>query len=181
MTQVELDEKGQRFLIELFTQTKGNPSAKASMFDIGAKLDMDKHLSSRTAEILISWELAEVKTLSGAIGITEAGIEEVRKSGAAGSEFSGGLRLNDTPVIDDSGCKMIEQFLIPLKNQIGSMGFNFEDMTEIVADLKSIDAQLTSSRVKTAIIRESFRSVRNNLKKVKATEIVNQINRLLGE
>lgn len=181
MTQVELDKNGERFLIELFNQTKGNTSAKVSMYDIGAKLGMNKNLSSRTAEVIIAWELAEVRTLSGAIGITEAGIEEARKSGAAGSEFSGGLRLKDTPVIDDSGCKMIEQFLIPLKNKIGSMGFNFDDMTEIVADLKTIDAQLTSSRVKTAIIRESFRSVRDNLKKVKATEMFNNINRLLGE
>jgi len=181
MTQIELDENGQRFLIELFNQTKGNPSAKVSMFDVGTKVGMDKQLSSRTAEVIIAWELAEIRTLSGSIGITEAGVEEVRKSGAAGSEFSGGLRLKETPVIDDTGCKIIEQFLIPLKSQIGSMGFNFEDMTEIVADLKTIDAQLTSSKPKTAIIREVFRSVRENLKRVKAAKIINQINGMLGE
>jgi hypothetical protein len=181
MTHVELDESGERFLIELFNQTKGNPEAKVSMYDVGAVLEMDKNLSSRVAEVLIAWELVEVRTLSGLIGITQEGIEEARRQGGIGGANADGFRLKDTPVIDDTGCKMIEQFTVGLKSQIGTLAFDFNDMTEMLADLKTIDAQLTSSKPKTGIIRETFHSVRENLKKAKATEWVRQIDGFLRE
>jgi hypothetical protein len=42
MNSSELDESGQQFLIQLFEQTGGEPSAQVSMYDIGEGLGLDR-------------------------------------------------------------------------------------------------------------------------------------------
>jgi hypothetical protein len=41
MTISELDEAGQQFLIQLFEQTSGDPSAQVSMYDVGEGLGLE--------------------------------------------------------------------------------------------------------------------------------------------
>ncbi len=143
---------------------------------------MDRTLSKKTAESLMGWELVEIRTLSGAIAITVQGAEEARKSGAA-SETSGNsiTRLGKSAIIEDADRKGIEQIVTELKSQVGNMGLNFDMLTELVADLKTVDAQMTSPRPKTDILRESFRSVRAILEKSDAKEMLNQVRGMLGE
>jgi hypothetical protein len=50
-----------------------------------------------------------------------------------------------------------------------------------MADIKSIDAQLGSSRPKTAIIRECLRSIKEVLEDLADSESVVQVRALLGE
>ncbi len=68
---------------ELLSETHlGDGSVKVSMFDIGESLGLDRKLSLRTAEELIGTGLAEIKTLSGGIGITADGVTEAQQLGA---------------------------------------------------------------------------------------------------
>ena len=57
MTSSELDEAGQQFLIQLFEQTGGDPSAQVSMYDVGEGFGLDRDTSSRVAETLIGLQL----------------------------------------------------------------------------------------------------------------------------
>jgi len=54
-------------------------------------------------------------------------------------------------------------------------------LEELLADLKTIDVQLTSSRPKTKIIRECFQSIIDVLQKIDANELVNQAKALIRD
>ena len=58
---------------------------------------------------------------------------------------------------------------------------DFDGLSELMADLKTIDAQLGSSRPKTAIIRECLRSLKSILEAASEGEILVKVRGLLGE
>ena len=68
-----------------------------------------------------------------------------------------------------------------MKAQVGQLGLDYDGLTELTADLKSMDAQLASSRPKTAVVRECLRSIRNNLQRGGENQHLPIVRRLLGE
>ena len=182
MTMSELDESGQQYLIQLFEQTNGDMTAQVSMYDVGEVLGMDHDTSGRVAENLIGLQLAEIRTLSGGIGISAEGAAEV-KGLMGGSSPAGETpgQLSDQPIMDTNGCKAVEHLTGALKNQTGNLGLDFDGLSEVMADLKSIDAQLGSARPKTAIIRECLRSITGVLDRAGRGDILLKVKALLGE
>ncbi|MEJ2728186.1 MAG: hypothetical protein P8185_06690 [Deltaproteobacteria bacterium] len=182
MNSSELDETSRQFLIQLFEQTGGDPSAQVSMYDVGESLGLDRDSSSRAAETLIGLQMVEIRTLSGGIGISTEGADEVKRlTGGATPADSAPNTLTDQRVMDPASCQGVEQIAGELKNQAGNLGLDFDRLSELMADLKTIDAQLESSRPKTAIIRECLRSLKEILEDATAAEILLKINALLGE
>jgi hypothetical protein len=182
MTISELDEAGRQFLIQLFEQTGGDPCAQVSMYDVGEGLGLDRDSSSRTAETLIGLQMAEIRTLSGGIGISTEGASEVKRlTGGATPADDSPNTLTDQPVMDPVSCQGLEQITGELKNQTGTLGLDFDRLSELMADLKTIDAQLGSSRPKTAIIRECLRALKEILEDATEAEVLLKIKALLGE
>ena len=182
MTMSELDDSGQQYLIQLFEQTKGDTAAQVSMYDVGEGLGMDHDTSARVAENLIGLQLAEIRTLSGGIGISAEGTAEVKAlMGGASSTGEAPGRLSDQPIMDAQSCRAVEQVADTLKSQTGNLGLDFDGLSEMMADLKSIDAQLGSSRPKTAIIRECLKSIKALLEAQAESESLRKVNGLLGE
>ena len=66
-----------------------------------------------------------------------------------------------------------------IKNQIGSLGLDFEVLSEIMIDLKTIDAQLESPHPKTAILRECLFSISENFARTSATALARRISRAI--
>jgi len=66
-----------------------------------------------------------------------------------------------------------------LKGGIGSLGLDFDAAADLIAEFKTIDAQLTSSKPKTSVIRECFLSIKEILEKAKALDYVSEIKDLL--
>jgi len=182
MTINELDESGQQFLIQLFEQTGGDSAAQVSMYDIGDGVGLDRDTSSRVAETLIGLQLVEIRTLSGGIGISAEGASEVsRLTGGRSSADGSPGKLTDQPVMDPISCRGAEQAAGELKSQAGNLGLDFEGLSELMADLKTIDAQLGSSRPKTAIIRECLRSIKEVLEGAGSGDSLLKVRGLLGE
>jgi hypothetical protein len=182
MSSDELDEIDQQFLIQLFEETGGDPSAQVSMYDIGEGFGLDRDTSSRVAETLIGLQLVEIRTLSGGIGISTEGASEVsRLTGGVSPADSAPGKLTDQPVMDPISCRGVEQAAGELKSQAGNLGLDFDGLSELMADLKTIDAQLGSSRPKTAIIRECLRSLKSILEAASEGEILVKVRGLLGE
>ena len=77
--------------------------------------------------------------------------------------------------------QLFEQIVANIKDQTGILGLNFDSLTELMADLKSIDAQLGSPRPKTAIIRACLRSISAVVKGTTNSGLCGKISRLLGE
>lgn len=156
----EIDITGQQFLIQLFDQTKGDSTLQVSMYDIGDQVGLDRDMASAVAQELIGSMLVEIRTLSGGIGISAEGSQMAQKLiGPAESGGDGLVELDDALLLNPSGRQAVEQIASELKEQTGSLGLDFDTLTELMADLKTIDAQLGSSRPKTAIIRACLGSI----------------------
>lgn len=78
-----MDAAAERFLTSLFEKTGGDPAKDASMYEIGASLGMDRSASLQTAEMLMGAEWIEVRSLSGAVGLTAEGVERAAALSAA--------------------------------------------------------------------------------------------------
>ena len=182
MKSIDLDETCRNFLLELYSQTGGEPSVQVSMYDIGAVLGKDREAACRMAEELIGWELADIRTLSGGIGITPNGIEQAQLlTGGPSSSEHIGFKLGNDPVIDEAGRGAIEKITLDLKHQAGSLDLAFDALNEFIADLKTIDAQLGSPKPKTIILRECFRSLMEAAEKAGAGESVAKIKALIDD
>ncbi len=175
----QLNKEAMEFLLLLYRETEGNPSVQVSMYEAGASIGMDRDAASRMTEDLIGWELVELRTLSGGIGISENAVRQIENSGLAGSSDSDPLaHFGKDTVIDADARQAVEQITAAAKDRVGTLGLAFDLLSEVMADLKSIDAQLESPRPKTAIVRECFRSLKATLE---PDEIAARIGRLLKE
>jgi len=74
---------------------------------------------------------------------------------------------------------IFEQVILGIKIKTDILGLDYDTLEELLADLKRIDVQLTSSRPKTKILRECFQSIIDVLQKVHADELVNQAKGLI--
>lgn len=180
MTDSELDDASQQFLIQLYEQTKGDVSIQVSMYDIGELLGMERETASTVAQELMGLQLAEIRTLSGGIGISADGSQRVKDLlGPMASDDCGSAALGDAPVMTSGGQQTVGQVVSELKNQTGSLGLDFDTLGELMADLKTMQAQLDSPRPKTAIIRECLRSVLGVVKKTQSGQIVDRLRKLV--
>jgi hypothetical protein len=173
-----MDPLAKKYLGELLQRTQGRTDAQVSMFDIGAVMGLEKDAARRTAEDLIAEGLVEIKTLSGAIGITPQGIEMAQKS--SGVDSGADLALGDTPVLDDQGRKALDNVLTAIKDHLARTPTPFDRLEEMVVDIKTIEVQLLSPRPKTAIIRTILHSMREGLQMTDAAPLVANLDKLTG-
>jgi hypothetical protein len=177
----QITEKERAFLLQLYRATEGDLGRQVSMHDIGSELGFDKSEASRLTEALIGWQMVEIRTLSGGIGITAEGIEEIKSHGLADTQEAATVRLGENPLLDSKALPAVEQLVDELKEQAGRIGLGFAALTELMADLKTIESQLESSRPKTAIVRECFRSLLKVLEAAGAAQSAVRVTALLGE
>ena len=182
MENPEIDQISQQFMIQLYEQTGGDPSAQVSMYDVGSLLGLDRDSASRVAEELIGLQFAEIRTLSGGIGIGSEGIELVQGLiGPPPSDAGGIARLGNDLLLNPGAQQAVKKIVTEVKDQTGALGLDFDTLTELMADLKTIDAQLESSRPKTAIIRECMYSIGGVLKSTANSGLYSKVNGLAGD
>jgi hypothetical protein len=160
MSRSSLEQTESEFLQQLYDLTDGDVSARVSMYEIGEALNLDRDASSEVAQTLIGLDLAEIKTLSGAIGISPEGAAWIEGAGAGNAPPTAtGSRLSGEPVLSPADLESVERVSGYLKKEAGGLDLDFDRLSELMADLRTIDAQLTSSRPKTDIVRGCFRSI----------------------
>lgn len=152
------------------------------MHDIGNEVGLDKTASKSVSEELMSLGLIDIRTLSGGIGLTEEGLTEARNLFAdiagTGSSFT---TLGKHPVIGEKVAPAVIDTINHLKIMVGKLGLAYDDLTELIADIQTIDAQMRSSRPKTAIVRECFRSIQTSIGRTDETDMFNRIKSFLSE
>lgn len=181
MTPSEINEIAKLFLMQVYQKSNGDPAVQVSMYGIGETLGLERDNASRVAEELMGLQLIEIRTLSGGIGLNAGNMAEIQNlTGLAGSAPAGaGIRLSDKSILDQEGHNAVENVCTELKSQAGKLGLDFDTLSEMMADVKTIDAQLDSSRPKTAILTECFRSIKSILSKIDNRNILLKINALL--
>ncbi len=162
------------FLTELFNKTEGDTGRQVSMYDIGESLGLDKNSAGVLAEELIVDGFAELVSLSGGISISTRGLKELN-AGPAEASGESVYRLGETGVLDEEGCRAVEEMLVEIRGCVYRMGMRYGDMEELVIDMKTAEIQLLSPKTKTPIIREILTSLHESLAAHKNTEIASRI------
>ena len=180
MTTSELDDLSQQFLLTLFEQTKGDMSVQVSMYDVGDLLGMDRDSASAVAQELMGRQLSEIRTLSGGIGISADGAAVVQDmTGPMATGSSESANLGDGPLLTSGGRQAVNEIVAELKSQTGSFGLDYDALGELMADIRTMEAQLDSPRPKTEIIRECLRSILGVVKQTQDRQIADHIQRLV--
>jgi hypothetical protein len=169
-----------RYLTELCSLTQGDIDAQVSMFDVGAAVGLQKADAGMMAEELIVQGLAELKTLSGGIGITSQGIEMVRgKTENTQAPAGDALQLGSGLVLGDTGRRAVEKVLEDIKLALIQRNATFGQLEEIVIDIKTIETQMLSPNPKISVIREVLRSLHDILTILGCNVIAKGINSLI--
>lgn len=176
-----IDKVGWTFFKVLHESIGADTTAQVSMYDIGATAGLDKTASSRIAQELIGWGLVEIKTLSGAIGITGDGVEVAQvRFGGAPDAAGPSITLADAPIVSSELRSVIEDMMVRLKAEAVCHDLPYEKLEELMANLKTIDAQMTSPRPRSAILREIFLTVKQIFNEAGAIDSAARIHRLVG-
>lgn len=173
----EMNPEAIRYLNELYRRTEGDTSAQASMFDVGAAIDLEKEAARRLAEDLIADGLIEIRTLSGGIGITAQGIDLARPDDG-GQALVG---LGDGPLVEDTGRQALESILAEVKKSLSSGSIPYAHLEEMVLDIKTIDIQLLSPRPKMAVIKAVLHALKDELQSVGLAGPAGQVEKLIGK
>lgn len=181
MTLSQIDDASLQFLTRLHEQTQGDLSRQVSMYAVGESLGWDRETSAAVAQDLIAAELVQIRTLSGGVGISAEGAAAVQPAAEPDSRGQGTLRLGRNRVMPPPERLAVERVCARLKLEAGGLGLDFEQLAELVADLKTLSAQLESPRPKTAVARECLRSLGDLLKGQPDRGPLGEITSLLGD
>lgn len=177
---MEIDSpESNAFLFELYTQTRGDVDAQTSMTDVGNALGLDKAAAGALAEALFIQEFAELKTLSGGIGITRKGLDllQVKLPPKAGAPFDG---LGTGPVLESQGQASVERIVHEIKTGLYQASPAYEQVEEMMMDIKTIETQMLSPRPKVGIIREGLQSLNGCIKKTGPKALTRQLENLIN-
>ncbi len=180
MNQNMLDDAGKQFLLQLFKESNADVSAKVSMYEIGEALEMDRGQTDFIISELISFDYVEIRTLSGGIGITAQGVDAARTLAGKDEKPNQSSRLGSDPVLNDTAKNACDMMAANIKSGLSKLRLDFDAMAEVMADLKTIDAQLNSPKPKTGIIRECFRSILSVLENAGDKETSQNIHEFIG-
>lgn len=155
-----LSAAARRFVESLYDLTRGDTTAQVSMYDVGSGLGLDREASSAVAQELMGTGLIEIRTLSGGIGISRDGAALFGTETNPDHSSRGWLTLGDDPILDLRRIEAVERLLSKVKYAIGELGIPFDQLTDLMADIRTVEAQLTSSQPKTGVIKECLSTLR---------------------
>lgn len=150
------------YLAQLNILTNGDPAAQVSMYAVGESLGIDRDEAARLAETLFMGGHAELKTLSGGIGITAMGLQALGIS-PAGTGGPVSLSLSNERVMTDLDREHTNTMVRKIRSAMTNGADAFEALESVVIDLKTIEVHLLSPAPKNAVVRELFASVRESL------------------
>ena len=167
------------FLNQLYAMSQGDPGIQVSMYDIGAALGLEKSEAGSLAESLFIQDLAELKTLSGGIAITENGLKALGRS-LPGTPQEPALTLGRDPVLDPEKKTMVAGLLSEIKTVVETETNAYAWVEEVVMDIKTMEVQLLSPKPKTGIVREIFTSLHRNLKQTNTQDLQKKLSAVLS-
>ena len=164
------------YLAQLNTMANGDPDVQVSMYDVGDALGLGKDEAAKMAETLFMGGHAELKTLSGGIGITAMGQKEIGVTPAGGAKQS----LSRERVITDPDRELTSALVDEIRTAAAGGADSFSALETVVFDLKTIEVHLLSPEPKTAVIRELFASLLAVLPASRHTELSERLSAALG-
>ncbi|MFT5697915.1 MAG: hypothetical protein ACI8ZB_000769 [Desulforhopalus sp.] len=147
------------YLQELYNTTQGDTETQISMHDVGAAIGMEKADAGRIAEDLMVQGYIELKTLAGAISITDEGLLSLGITPTKPTNQSDAYKLSPGPVVIDSDREIIAQVTQGIKSESAKHVQEYSATEQTVFDLKVIELHLLSPSPKTVVLLELFKSL----------------------
>ena len=135
------------------------------------------------AEDLIIDGFAELKSLAGAISITVEGLRalDMEPVGKGDGAASGGIVLGKNEFLEANETAAVEQLLEELKSSISAGEYAYDDLEEMVIDIKTLETQLLSKRPKSAVARALLSSLQRVLQNHPgSTQLAGRVGRMVG-
>ncbi|MFW2365695.1 MAG: hypothetical protein ACN4GW_04720 [Desulforhopalus sp.] len=163
------------YLDELYRQTGGDTECQVSMYEVGVSIGLEKTEAGSLAEKLMVQGLAELKTLSGGIGITAEGLSSLGFSAPSPIPVTDSIQLGSETVVTDSDRQTIHLLTEEIKAATAEHKIDFTLLEEIVIDIKTLEIQLLSPQPKNQIITEIIRSLQGTLEKAEVTTVAEKL------
>jgi len=206
----EMKDKRSQFLHKLYELTGGDEYKWIKMSRIGEELGFDGDLTVKIAQYLIGEGLIVVQsTYVGdpskyLIGISHDGIREVKETvsnpdtptyhppvniinigQANNSQFQqGSPEAIQVVNIGEDRYEELKEIIQSLKDSIDQLGLEQQQKDDLEAEIQTIDAQMSSSKPKAAIITECLGSIRRIIEgaagSVLASSLLGKIGDFLG-
>jgi hypothetical protein len=96
------------------------------------------------------------------------------------AENKNARRLGTASPLEPPQCELVEQVLTGFKVDLGQSGLAFDALAEMIADIRTIEAQLASPKPKTPIVRECFASLLSSARENRQEERQRIVEELLG-
>lgn len=180
----EMKSRRFQFLLRCYELSEGSELAGFNMHEVGGELGFDHTLTNVVTEYLVGERLIKYAALGGCISITHWGIRQIE---AALSEpeaptryFPPVVNIVSAEQIIDSQIQQastetiqvtirgdnyqeLTKLLESLKESIDQLGLEHEQQTDLLAQIQTIDAQMSSPRPSRTIVSESLRTARRIL------------------
>jgi len=149
--QSKTDELAGRMLAAIYKETKGDISRTAGMWVIGENMGLDRGRTENLAMSLVGEGLVEIKSLSGGLTLTEAGLSRVQAGGSAGT-----------------GSPDLGDFLPRIEAALESLGLGTKARRDLGADLATLRAQMGRSEPLAPVVEATLRAVKQTLESASA-------------
>jgi len=154
------EEARKAFLLELYRSTNAKEGAQISMYTVGAGVGLDRPAAKKTAEDLIGMGLVEIRTLSGAVGITSEGLAAARMDGAAPAGENG-FHLSDGPGLDDRDRQGLATLLDRLRQEVAKASRTYAQLEELVIAIKTMEVHLLSPRPDRGVVKALLNALKS--------------------
>lgn len=181
----DVRKKRFQFLHRLWEITGGNQKKDESMWNLGRELGFIGEETSTITQYLKGEGLIKYVALGGLITITHEGVVEVEKALSEpeqltehfspvvnvvnvqhmeGSQIQQGtVSSSQTGRFSIETKKSLSEFISLLKDKLSELKLQGEDKAELDADIATVEAQLSSGRPKSSIVKESINSIKRVL------------------
>jgi hypothetical protein len=178
----ELNSTEETYLKAMVDHCQADPGKQASMYTVGEAVGLDRDTASRVCQELIAFGLVEIRTLSGGVGLTTAGLEFSDQAGDGSPGHVAGVNpLKKGPILNDDDRQSVTAVLDDLKQGAGQWRLTYDQMAEFVADVKTIETQLLSPKPKTAVVKAVCGSIEALLRKVGDSTATAKVHTLAGD
>ncbi len=191
-----------RFLNALYERSGGKQLHFENMFELGESIGLDRDTSHNVADYLVGEHLAEHRGIGGVISITHHGIVEVERAlsepenqtphfppvinilniqSMVGSQIQQGTHgSSQTQSTTTNELDAIKHLLDTLRTHLDGLSLPARDKDEVIAEIKTLEAQVGSTKPKSMIIRESLKTLRSIVEGVASTAAAGVILPLFG-
>ena len=141
------DDAAEKMLAAVFKETGGEPGRTVGMWAVGEALGLDRAGTEDTAMGLVTEGLLEIKSLSGGVSLTEAGLARSAFFGTDAAE----------------GTADLAAFIARVESDLGGLGLDLRSRKDLEMDLATLKAQNERSRPLPAVIESTIAAVRETL------------------